>query len=239
MMYLCSQNETIRMKKVLFIILSAMVFTFSSCSQKKTEEKAKVIDTIPMMVMQIQQCSRLYTTEYKVRKIITQDDEQAVSGKLLGRPFSVTLPTGKRSVAIPIEATIKGYIDFADFSASNITRSGDRIEIVLPDPQVVMTSTRIDHDNAKERVPLLRSHYTDAELSAIERRGRQSIISSIPQMGIIESARANAAALLIPIVEQMGFQRDHITITFRQDFGPADLIKRLTRQTSEHGKARQ
>ena len=197
------------------------------------------VDTTRLMVMQIQQCSRLYTTEYKVRKIITQDDEQAVSGKLLGRPFSVTLPTGKRSVAIPIDATIKGYIDFADFSASNITRSGDRIEIVLPDPQVVMTSTRIDHDNAKERVPLLRTHYTDAELSAIERRGRQSIISSIPQMGIIESARANAAALLIPMIEQMGFQRDHITITFRQDFGPADLIKRLTRQTSEHGKARQ
>ena len=81
--------------------------------------------------------------------------------------------------------------------------------------------------------------YTDAELSAIERRGRQSIISSIPQMGIIESARANAAALLIPMIEQMRFQRDHITITCRQDFGPADLIKRLTRQTSEHGKARQ
>ena len=58
-------------------------------------------------------------------------------------------------------------------------------------------------------------------------------------MGIIESARANAAALLIPMIEQMGFQRDPLTITFRQDFGPADLIKRLTRQTSEHGKARQ
>ena len=216
------------MTVIRYILALCVATALVGCDNRATQpvaEAAEPIDSIPMMVMQIQQCSRLYTTEYKVRKIITQDDEQAVSGKLLGRPFSVTLPTGKRSVA--------------DFSASNITRSGDRIEIVLPDPQVVMTSTRIDHDNAKERVPLLRTHYTDAELSAIERRGRQSIISSIPQMGIIESARANAAALLIPMIEQMGFQRDHITITFRQDFGPADLIKRLTRQTSEHGKARQ
>ena len=230
------------MTVIRYVLALCVAAALVGCENRATQpvaEAAEPIDSIPMMVMQIQQCSRLYTTEYKVRKIITQDDEQAVSGKLLGRPFSVTLPTGKRSVAIPIDATIKGYIDFADFSASNITRSGDRIEIVLPDPQVVMTSTRIDHDNAKERVPLLRTHYTDAELSAIERRGRQSIISSIPQMGIIESARANAAALLIPMIEQMGFQRDHITITFRQDFGPADLIKRLTRQTSEHGNARQ
>ena len=161
------------MTVIRYILALCVATALVGCDNRATQPVAKAaepIDSIPMMVMQIQQCSRLYTTEYKVRKIITQDDEQAVSGKLLGRPFSVTLPTGKRSVAIPIDATIKGYIDFADFSASNIIRSGDRIEIVLPDPQVVMTSTRIDHDNAKERVPLLRTHYTDAELSAIERR---------------------------------------------------------------------
>lgn len=146
------------MTVIRYILALCVATALVGCDNRATQpvaEAAEPIDSIPMMVMQIQQCSRLYTTEYKVRKIITQDDEQAVSGKLLGRPFSVTLPTGKRSVAIPIDATIKGYIDFADFSASNITRSGDRIEIVLPDPQVVMTSTRIDHDNAKERVPPL------------------------------------------------------------------------------------
>ena len=121
------------MTVIRYILALCVATARVGCDNRATQpvaEAAEPIDSIPMMVMQIQQCSRLYTTEYKVRKIITQDDEQAVSGKLLGRPFSVTLPTGKRSVAIPIDATIKGYIDFADFSASNITRSGDRIEIV-------------------------------------------------------------------------------------------------------------
>ena len=52
-----------------------MILVFSACSQKQpTEEKANVIDTIPVMVMQIQKCSRLYTAEAHVHKIITHDD---------------------------------------------------------------------------------------------------------------------------------------------------------------------
>ena len=36
-----------------------MIISFSACSKKQpTEEKVNVIDTIPVMVMQIQKCSR-------------------------------------------------------------------------------------------------------------------------------------------------------------------------------------
>ena len=50
------------MKKILLFIITASIFTFSSCFQKEqTQEKEQVIDTIPMMVMQIQKCNRLYT----------------------------------------------------------------------------------------------------------------------------------------------------------------------------------
>lgn len=43
------------MKKILLFIITASIFTFSSCFQKEqTQEKEQVIDTIPMMVMQIQ-----------------------------------------------------------------------------------------------------------------------------------------------------------------------------------------
>lgn len=223
---------------IIYTLVLCMVVV--GCGQKDTQQPAEVaepIDSIPMIVMRIQQCSRLYTAEYKVRKIVTQDDEQTVEGKLLGRSFSVTLPTGKRSIAIPVDATIKAYIDFAEFTSANVSRHGDKIEITLPDPQAVMTSTRIDHDHTTERVPLLRSRYTDAELSAIERKGRQSIVNSIPKLGIVESARANAATLLIPIIEQMGFDRNNITITFRQDYVPADLIRSITAKLSDHGTA--
>ena len=70
------------MKKLLFLLLVAIIYTFSSCSEKKTEEKKTVIDTIPMMVMQIQKCNRLYTTEIHVHKIVTHDDQLKLKGSI-------------------------------------------------------------------------------------------------------------------------------------------------------------
>lgn len=196
--------------------------------------EAQPVDTVPMMVMQIQQCSRLYTAEYKVRKIVMHNDERALRGRLMGRDFSLSLPGGSRAVAIPIDATVKAYIDFSQFSAANVSRHGRRVEITLLDPEVVLTSTRIDHDAVRQHVALLRSRFTDAELTALERQGRQAIVNGIPDLGIVATARDNAAALLIPIIEQMGFSRADITITFRKDFGPSAILRQLTQTHSDH-----
>ena len=42
-----------------------------------------------------------------------------------------------RKVAIPMDATLKAYVDFSGFSAKNVNRQGDKIEIILPDPKVM------------------------------------------------------------------------------------------------------
>ena len=96
------------MKKLLNIILSVMILVFSACSQKQpTEEKANVIDTIPVMVMQIQKCSRLYTAEAHVHKIITHDDQLNLKGSFMKKDFNIHIPGSNRKVAIPMDATIK------------------------------------------------------------------------------------------------------------------------------------
>ena len=223
MMYLCSQNETIRMKKVLFIILSAMVFTFSSCSQKKTEEKAKVIDTIPMMVMQVQKCRRLYTAEVHVHKIVTHDDQLKLKGSFLKKAFNIEVPGSNRKVAIPMDATLKAYVDFKDFSQKNVSRKGDKIEIILPDPKVMLTSSKIDHDGVKQYVAFTRRNFSDAELSQYEQQGREGIIRDIPNMDILETARQSAANTLIPMLKDLGFKEENIKITFRKKFTVEDL----------------
>lgn len=85
------------MKKLLFLLLVAIIYTFSSCSEKKTEEKKTVIDTIPMMVMQIQKCNRLYTTEIHVHKIVTHDDQLKLKGSIF-KKISISMyqvPTEK------------------------------------------------------------------------------------------------------------------------------------------------
>lgn len=212
------------------------LLALGSCSQRKEAEvkaTAAAIDTVPMLIMQVQKCSRLYTAEYDIHKIVTYDDIVRLKGSVLKREFDLRLPLGDRKIAIPMDAKLKAYIDFSAFSERNIERRGKKITVILPDPKVVLTSTKVDHANTKEFVSLTRSRFTDAEMADFERQGRAAIIASIPSLGIIESARASAARVLIPMVEQMGYAEGDITITFRKDFTGRDIGTLLDKTTIE------
>ena len=211
------------------ILMLSVVMMLMACGQKTESEKPSesvVIDTIPHMVMQIQQCSRLYTTEVKVHKIVTHDDVVRLKGNLMSKQFNIPLPLGDRKIAIPMDATLKAYIDFSEFDERSIERDGDKITILLPDPQVVLTSSKINQKEVKEYVGLVRAHFSDSELSNYEQQGRQAIINSIPEMNIIETAQANAARVLVPMIVQMGYREENITIAFRKNLTISDIIKR-------------
>ena len=201
-----------------------MILVFSACSEKQpTEEKANVIDTIPVMVMQIQKCSRLYTAEAHVHKIITHDDQLNLKGSFMKKDFNIHIPGSNRKVAIPMDATIKAYVDFEGFSQKNVSRKGDKIEIILPDPKLVLTNSKIDHKAVKQYVSLTRSNFTDAELTKLEQQGRQSIINDIPNIDLMEQAQFSAANTLIPMLIDMGFKEENIKISFRKKFTLQDL----------------
>ena len=174
-------------------------------------------DTVPMLILQVQKCSKLYTAEYRVHKIVTHDDALRLKGQLMSKQFNLKVPLADRKIAIPIDAKIKAYIDFSEFSEQNIERSGNQITIILPDPQVVMTSSKIDQKNVKQYVGLTRAHFSDEELANYQQQGREAILQSIPDMGIEETARANAAKVLVPMLTQLGYEEQNITIAFRKD----------------------
>ena len=208
--------------KIVFVTLLLM-----SCSRggdTVQEEQPMATDTIPLLVMQIQKCARLYTTEYHIHKIVTHDDVLKLKGNLLSKDIDVTLPLGERKIAIPMDATLKAYIDFSDFSERNIERHGDKITIVLPDPQVVLTSSKINQHEIREYVGLVRSQFTDKELSSYEQQGRQAILNSVPRLGIKQQALANAARVLVPMLTEMGYREENVTIAFRRNLDIMKLI---------------
>ena len=211
------------------IIMLFVAMMLTACGQKSEPEQPSepvVIDTIPQMVMQIQQCSRLYTTEVKVHKIVTHDDVVRLKGNLMNKQFNIPLPLGDRKIAIPMDATLKAYIDFSEFDERSIERDGNKITILLPDPQVVLTSSKINQKEIKEYVGIVRSHFSDSEMSNYEQQGRLAILNSIPDMHIIETAQANAARVLVPMIVQMGYREEDITIAFRKNLTITDIIKR-------------
>ena len=226
------------MRKVIGVILAVLVIVgglyFCGDWRVQSDDDAKQeaaiaqgIDTVPMLIMQVQKCSKLYTAEYRVHKIVTHDDALRLKGSLLKKQFDIKLPMADRKIAIPIDAKLKAYIDFNDFSEKNIERDGKKITIVLPDPQVSMTSSKIDQKNVRQYVALTRSDFSDAELADYQQQGRKAIIESIPKMGILESAQRNAAKVLVPMLKELGYAEEDITIAFRKQYGPKDMFSIL------------
>ena len=212
--------------KLLFLVIIAAL---ASCSKSgKEEAKQPEIDTIPVLVSQIQKDSRRYTAECHIHKIVTQNDVKKINGSFLNKKFSVDLPFSSRQVAIPMDATVKAYVDMGKVTEENIHRNGKKIQIVLPDPQLVVTSTKIDHKDMSSYVALLRSKYTDKELTAIERQGREAMMADIPQLRIIEQSRASAARIIIPMCTALGYEEKNVTVTFRKQEYTLDEIKQMT-----------
>lgn len=222
------------MKKIIGIIIVCLIIVtglwlcgdwrLQKDQEAEPAQVSEAIDTVPMLIMQVQKCSKLYTAEYKVHKIITHDDALRLKGSLMKKQFDIKVPMADRKIAIPLDAKLKAYINFSEFSERNIERDGDKITILLPDPQVTMTSSKIDQQNVRQYVGLTRSNFSDAELADYQQQGREAIVKSIPSLGILETAQANAAKVLVPMLTEMGFQEQNITIAYRKNFSPKDIV---------------
>lgn len=212
------------MRKNIFILALALLCCYAcSRQEEKANEMGAATDSLPTLIMQIQQCSRIYTTEYKIHKIVTHDDIVRLKGSIFAQNFDIKMPIGDRKIAIPMDATLKAYIDMSEFSERNVEKTNGKIIVTLPDPKVIMTSSKIDQHHIKEYIGLVRSHFTDAEMANYEQQGRAAIIESIPQLGIIPTAQENAARVLIPLIAQMGYKEEDIIIQFRKEFDLSDI----------------
>lgn len=214
-------------------VVLSLTIMLSGCTTEKTKKATLVqeaaVDTIPTLVMQIRKCSRLYTSEYDVHKIITHADVPRLKGRMLGHDIDLRLPVGDRKIAIPIDVKLKAYIDFREFSERNVEHRGGKIVITLPDPKVALTSSKVDQAGIKEYVSITRSRFTDEEMTELERQGRDAVVKTIPDLGIVETARDNAARIIIPMIMNMGYDEKDITVTFRKDFSRNDLMNIITR----------
>ena len=202
-------------------------FIVSGCIGQMTDttdaaDSAGVEDSINLVLM-VNRTSRLYTAEYKVHKIVTHSDVMRLKASVLGYDLDTELPLGDRKIAIPIDVTLRAYIDFSTFTEGQVERSGEYIHITLPDPKVIVTASKVDHAATKQFADFLRSDYTDEEMTNFTAQGVRAILQSVPQLGILETARQSAAATLIPLIASLGYDSDHIIVTFKKHYTENDL----------------
>lgn len=195
-----------------------------------TTKKEIRVDTVKHIVMEVNQCARLYTSEYQIHKIVTHSDNPQVKGKVFGIPVNMKTRIGNRKVAIPINVTLKAYIDFAEFSEKNIERTDSTITVTLPDPHIIATGSKVDHKETRQFIDLTRSKFTDEEITNFSKQGADSIVSHASHFGIAEQAQRSAANHLIPIMKRMGYKEKNIIVRFRKDFTDSDLKSMIIKQ---------
>ena len=178
--------------------------------------------------MRVQSCARLYTAEMKIHKLITHTDEPRLKGKVLGLQVDLPARMGDRRIAIPIDVTLKAYIDFANFTSDNLQRTDSTLVITLPDPHVIITSTRVDNQGTRQYVDALRSRYTDAEIANFAQQGADSVTAHLSRYGLEERAKQSAARQLIPLFSNLGYTESQITLRFGRNYSDHDWTKLQT-----------
>ena len=208
------------------VLLSCLLLLFLIGCGKKQEGQAggkTDVDTLTVLATHISACSKLYTAQYDLRKILIYTDTTTLNGNFLNQHVKMNVPFSDRRIAIPVTATAKGYIDLGRLKKSDIVRQGDKLEIILPDPEIALTATAIDHAGVKQKVGLLRHRFSDEEVTDIQQKGRAELIKSLAQTNILEDAKENAARVIIPLAVQCGYREENVTVAFRKDFINSDL----------------
>ena len=90
-----------------------------------------------------------------------------------------------------------------------------------------MTSSKVDQKNIRQYVALTRSDFSDAEMTSYQEQGRAAIIADIPKMGILEKAQQNAAKVLVPMLTELGYKEQNITIAFRKLYNSNDIVRMI------------
>ena len=209
---------------LLTLALLAGSYAFASCGDGHEAIRPQAAtDTTAWLVMQVNRCSRLYTAEMQIHKLVTHSDDVRLKGRLLSSDYDMRLPVGDRKAVVPIDVTLKAYVDLGRFDSTCVARQGRRIVLTLPDPVVIVTASKVDHRGVRQYVDPLRSRYTDVELSDMARQGVDTIVSHIGRYGLTEAARQSATRTLVPLLTRMGYDEADITVRFRPDLTADDL----------------
>lgn len=227
--FLVNLHRIMNLRHFFYCLPAVLMLLLGSCSGKDEAkpEPAPRQERPEVLAMQIRGCSELAAAECRVHKIVTHTDAVKLRGRFMEQDYDFELPGGKRHIAIPMDATVRAYVNLGDFSSENVIHRGDSLEIILPDPTITITSTTIDHDGIRRDVPWLRSSFTDAEFTSYARQGREAIISQIPRSDILRLARHSAASRIIPLAARLGYDPSKVTVTFRRDIGEKDILRMI------------
>ena len=107
-------------------------------------------------------------------------------------------------------------------------RSEKGIVVTLPNPKVIVSSSKIDEKGIRQYIDLTRSRYSSAEVVAFAKQGEDSIVKHLDQTDILKSAERSAAQVLLPMLHRMGYDESQVVIRFDKNPTPQNVESLIT-----------
>ncbi len=199
-----------RLLKFYVGIMVGIFLSLVGCQRTNPDERREAV------VSCLSHQPRLYTVQYNIHKILTYEDVSMLEGTLFGEKISIPIP-GDRKIALPVDATIKAYVEFDDFTMDHVVIEGNQIVLQLKEPRLEMTSAVIDYDHEKEYLSWNRSKFSEAEKESLLRVGKKKILQEMRRSDVMDRSRKSAYAAISPILKAGGWDPEHITIRFRNE----------------------
>ena len=181
--------------RLLLLVLSLMVFSACNKLEKQTLEQIDKLD--------VQEFS---TVEYTFNKVIKASDDQT------------WYKMGDRKIVFTAKATVKAGLRLDNFSAKDviIDARNKAITVNLPQPEILSISMRPeDIREVWHHSSFLRQNFSAEEKEDLFRQGLDDIKKDIPNTGILDDARNNAALDMTNFFKQLGYEK--VTINFKEN----------------------
>ncbi len=147
---------------------------------------------------------QLATAEYIVTKVVKAEDNKT------------WYKLGDRRILISSKATIKAGIDLSKMSDNDITRSNNKLSILLPAPQILsLNLSPADIKVEHEEVSFFREKFTNAERDALLAQAEKQIREQADSLGLLNSAKENAIVFVRSFFQNAGFKEVDINFQSR------------------------
>lgn len=225
---------------VLYVIALSVAFSTLWTKHKIKSDAAKQKAAIEAqcdsaVITAIRSRSTLFTAEVSSSKTMTYSSSSKLSFNFMGIDKDVSLPFSKTEATIPVTMTYKAGINLQEMTGDNIQISqypgseghGGVIVITLPDPVIVETAVRVDHENERLKKEFLGKGLTYEKYQELVRQAKREAWEGMSEEDlhdIVETAKVSATEIIIPRLRAIGFT--DITVQYRQDIDFSSLEKR-------------
>jgi hypothetical protein len=192
------------LKRFLHTVGTFFVFVLAVLATAGCSRSREVQEMVQREVKAISEMRQLGLVEYRVRKIVKADDE--------GAWYKI----GDRKILLSCTAYLKAGLDLSSFGMQDvdIDRGAARVTVFLP--HAVLLSLDIPASEIRQEydhVTMLRQSFSAEERNALLRQGEKQIRDSVPSLGILEEAEANAVKFFGSVFSKMGFTE--VEVQFR------------------------